>query len=74
MGAGVPLKARATVVVKAIAEKAMAGRAAADKAATDKTAADKGVCHTLVPKSRTEASIRVPRMFNHTHSDNMINR
>jgi hypothetical protein len=31
-------------------------------------------CHTLVLKSRTEASIRVPRMFNHTHSNNMINR
>jgi hypothetical protein len=25
-------------------------------------------------KHRTEASIRVPRMFNHTHSNNMINR
>jgi hypothetical protein len=25
-------------------------------------------------KHRTEASIRVPRMFNHTHSNNVINR
>jgi hypothetical protein len=25
-------------------------------------------------KHRTKASIRVPRMFNHTHSNNMINR
>jgi hypothetical protein len=25
-------------------------------------------------KHRTEASIRVPRIFNHTHSNNMINR
>jgi hypothetical protein len=25
-------------------------------------------------KHRTEASIHVPRMFNHTHSNNMINR
>jgi hypothetical protein len=25
-------------------------------------------------KHRTEASIRVPRMFNHTHSNNMTNR
>jgi hypothetical protein len=25
-------------------------------------------------KHRTEASIRVPRMFSHTHSNNMINR
>jgi hypothetical protein len=25
-------------------------------------------------KHRTEASIRVPRMFNHMHSNNMINR
>jgi hypothetical protein len=25
-------------------------------------------------KHITEASIRVPRMFNHTHSNNMINR
>jgi hypothetical protein len=25
-------------------------------------------------KHRTEASIRVPRLFNHTHSNNMINR
>jgi hypothetical protein len=25
-------------------------------------------------KHRTEASIRVPKMFNHTHSNNMINR
>jgi hypothetical protein len=25
-------------------------------------------------KHRTEASIRVPRMFNHTHGNNMINR
>jgi hypothetical protein len=25
-------------------------------------------------KHRTEASIRVPRMFNHTHSNNLINR
>jgi hypothetical protein len=25
-------------------------------------------------KHRTEASIRVPMMFNHTHSNNMINR
>jgi hypothetical protein len=31
-------------------------------------------CHNLVLKSRTEASIRVPRMFNHMHSNNMINR
>jgi hypothetical protein len=31
-------------------------------------------CHTLVLESRTEASIRVPRMFNHTHINNMINR
>jgi hypothetical protein len=31
-------------------------------------------CHTPVLKSRTEASIRVPKMFNHTHSNNMINR
>jgi hypothetical protein len=30
-------------------------------------------CHTSVLKSRTEASIHVPRMFNHTHSNNMIN-
>jgi hypothetical protein len=30
--------------------------------------------HTPVLKSRTKASIRVPRMFNHTHSNNMINR
>jgi hypothetical protein len=30
--------------------------------------------HTPVLKSRTEASICVPRMFNHTHSKNMINR
>jgi hypothetical protein len=33
-----------------------------------------GTCHTLVLKSRTEASICVPRMFNHTHNNNMINR
>jgi hypothetical protein len=32
------------------------------------------LCHTPVLKSRTEASIHVPRMFNHTHSNNMINR
>jgi hypothetical protein len=32
------------------------------------------LCHTPVLKSRTEASTRVPRMFNHTHSNNMINR
>jgi hypothetical protein len=25
-------------------------------------------------KHRIEASIRVPRMFNHTHSNNLINR
>jgi hypothetical protein len=25
-------------------------------------------------KHRTEASIHVPRMFNHMHSNNMINR
>jgi hypothetical protein len=31
-------------------------------------------CHTPVLKSRTEASIHVPRIFNHTHSNNMINR
>jgi hypothetical protein len=31
-------------------------------------------CHTRVLKSRTKAFIRVPRMFNHTHSNNMINR
>jgi hypothetical protein len=30
-------------------------------------------CHTSVLKSRTEASIHVTRMFNHTHSNNMIN-
>jgi hypothetical protein len=30
--------------------------------------------HTPVPKSRTEASIHAPRMFNHTHSNNMISR
>jgi hypothetical protein len=32
------------------------------------------LCHTPVLKSRTEASIRVLRMFNHTHSNNMINK
>jgi hypothetical protein len=31
-------------------------------------------CHTPVLKSRTEASKRVPRMFNYMHSNNMINR
>jgi hypothetical protein len=31
-------------------------------------------CQTPVLKSTTEASIRVPRMFNHTHSNNMINK
>jgi hypothetical protein len=31
-------------------------------------------CHTLVLKSKTEASIHVPRMLNHMHSNNMINR
>jgi hypothetical protein len=31
-------------------------------------------CHTPILKSRTEASTHVPRMFNHTHSNNMINR
>jgi hypothetical protein len=30
--------------------------------------------HTPVLRNRTEASIRVPRMFNHTHDNNMINR
>jgi hypothetical protein len=30
--------------------------------------------HTPVLKSRTKASMHVPRMFNHTHSNNMINR
>jgi hypothetical protein len=30
--------------------------------------------HTSVIKSRTEASIHVSRMFNHMHSNNMINR
>jgi hypothetical protein len=32
------------------------------------------LCHTRILKSRTEASIRLPRMFNHTHSNNMTNR
>jgi hypothetical protein len=32
-------------------------------------------CHTLgLKKHRTEASIHVLRMFNHKHSNNMINR
>jgi hypothetical protein len=31
-------------------------------------------CNTPVLKSRTEASIRVPRMFNPTHSNNILNR
>jgi hypothetical protein len=30
-------------------------------------------CHTPVLKSRIKASIRAPKMFNHTHSNNMIN-
>jgi hypothetical protein len=33
-----------------------------------------GVSYPGSKKHRTEASIRVPRMFNHTHSNNMINR
>jgi hypothetical protein len=33
------------------------------------------ICHTPGSKKhRTEASIRVARMFDHTHSNNMINR
>jgi hypothetical protein len=32
------------------------------------------ICHTSVLKSRIEASIHLPRMFNHTYSNNMINR
>jgi hypothetical protein len=32
-------------------------------------------CHTpVLKKHRTETSIRVPGMFNHTHRNNMINR
>jgi hypothetical protein len=34
----------------------------------------KSVSYPGSKKHRTEASIRVPRMFNHTHSNNMINR
>jgi hypothetical protein len=34
----------------------------------------KNVSYPGSKKHRTEASIRVPRMFNHTHSNNMINR
>jgi hypothetical protein len=38
------------------------------------TLTEVGRCHTPVLKSRTEVSICVPRMFNHTHSNNMINK
>jgi hypothetical protein len=31
-------------------------------------------CHTPVLRNRNEASIRVPRKFNHTSGNNMINR
>jgi hypothetical protein len=38
------------------------------------SAAKRYMSYTGSKKHITEASIRVPRMFNHTHSNNMINR